>query len=174
MALLGWAMLQACLLVDAGAFNATVAYFDHPAAAWLTAMVGYAGILSVSIELAAAPSMSRTTSSALSVAAFVGYSWHLLLLRWPWLIASATADSRLSVWAAALSSTRWGMPLPAFAELLGLATILTHALAGLFVHVRWQPRLARSRWMRTCAIALATGAYLAVSSALIVLATGRR
>lgn len=173
------ALREALLLLDTAAYMAVSAWFDHPGAAWGGAVFGYfcIGALSrgrgVAAEVREVGVLGRL-QPALPLLAFASYTYHLFVLRWPWLTGAATADCRLSLWGASLSSTWQGLPLLAFGELLGLALIFLQAYLGVESALTDREGLRfTSRW-RGASMTVAFIAYGLASSTVILLATGRR
>jgi hypothetical protein len=169
-------LLCGSLLADTTAFVRVAALFDHQALVWLEAIFGYLCMVSVSLNLRQQHMNggSATSSLLLSVLAFTSYSYHLFLLRWPWLTGEAEVHSRYAVWSAVLSSTWRGVPALAFGELLGIAVLLTHGFVGLSVTSPWQ-RLGRAiPRLRLALGAVGLVTYLLASAVIITLATGRR
>jgi hypothetical protein len=171
-----YTLLQSTLLVDTAAFVRAAVWFDRPTVAWVLAGCGYAGILAASSQLRAtsASQADATRRSALSILALLALSYDVFLLRWPWLVGSADATSRLSVWAGALSSTWQGVPAVAFIEVLGIAMLLTQSFLGLreLVRQRWGA-LILSRVLGL-GLGVAILMQLLACTVIVLLATGRR
>jgi hypothetical protein len=171
-----WVLLHASLLADVTLFTRVAALLDHPALAWIEAILGCACVVVVSDNLrgrsAAVP--QGTAKLVLSISAFAGYVYHLLVLRWPWLAGLADAHGRLSLWGATLSTTWHGAPLLAFGELVSIVLLLTHAGVGLSATLNLPLVLAKSRGFRVLLVTIAMLSYLLASAVVVALATGRR
>ncbi|HEY5957654.1 MAG TPA: hypothetical protein VIV60_13915 [Polyangiaceae bacterium] len=171
-----YTLLEGSLLVDVSGFMRAAELFDRPWAAWLLVGVGYACILNVGNQLRHA-NRSRsdmTQSTLLSILALVSFSFDTMLLRWPWLVGSADAKSRLTVWSATLSCTWHGMPVFALTEAIGVGLIVAQAFVGLReVALRRYHALTRRR---AYGVGLAIGllTQLLASAVVVALATGRR
>jgi hypothetical protein len=171
-----WVVLHATLLVDVMTFTRVAALFDRPGLAWLEAALGYLCVIVVASKIldSGVASAQKSVESLLSLLAFAGYTYHLFLLRWPWLVGVADAHCRLTLWGAVLSTTHHGMPLLAFGELLSLALVLTHAYVGLSGTARWQGFMAKPGRGRIIVVGVGLIGYLLASAVVIALATGRR
>jgi len=181
----GWAALWALGLVtgtlgnalgciDASALARFSRHADGQLASWVVALFGYA-----LIALAARTAFDRNVPGMgrlVNVAALSAWTYHLLLLRWPWLVGTATASDRLSVASAALSQGWEGIPIYAFLELLATALLYTHATVFLILSARghgWLPEHAvKSRGSRVL-IAAAMGLYCLDAYVTVSLAQGR-
>jgi len=163
------------VLFDAAALMRLSLLMDAVVAAWLTATVGYAGLLATASNLKQhrGASLGPTASIAWSVLAVCCYALHLFLLRWPWMGGAIEPGSRLTQWSGVLSATNWGAPCSAFLELLCIAVLLTHARSGLLALVSGFSICVRKRVAST-SLWLCIGLCLQASAIVIVLATGRR
>lgn len=167
---IGW---NSCVLVDPLALVRFSQTMDSVGCSWLTAAFGYAGLLATASNLKQhrGDGLGPTASIAWSVLALCSYTFHLLLLRWPWMSGAAEPGSRLTQWSGILSATHWGVPWSAFVELLCIVILLVHARVGLLASgfdARSRERVASlSLWV-------CSGLCLQASWIVIALATGRR
>jgi hypothetical protein len=171
-----WILLHASLLTDATLFTGIAALFDHPAPAWIEAVLGFTCLIVVSDHLSGRSAARPQTAATLvlSVSAIAGYVYHLFLLRWPWLAGTADARCRLSLWSARLSTTWHGAPLLAFGELMSILLLLVHAGVGLSATANRSVFVARVRGARVAVVTIGMTAYLLASAVVVALATGRR
>lgn len=84
------------VLFDATALVRISLLMDAVVASWLTATVGYAGLLATASNLKQhrGASLGPTASIAWSVLAVCCYTLHLFLLRWPWMGGAIEPGSR--------------------------------------------------------------------------------
>lgn len=162
------------ICVDVDAFERWSRAFDGQWVSWLGAILGYAMIANAAQRTSAEP---RARAFAwLGILALLGWTYHLLVLRWPWLTGSVTEGMRLEVYAGALSQGWQGMPLVAFLELVATGLIVTQAALSLL-------QVARSRGLipqadvpsrfRTGCISAALALFALQAFVIIRLAQGR-
>lgn len=148
---------------------------DSMASSWATAAFGYVGILATASHLKQhrGAGLGPTASITWSVLSLCSYTFHLLLLRWPWMSGVVEPGSRLTQWSGALSATHWGVPWSAFVELLCISILLVHARAGLVsVAAGFSARLRERAAMLSMWVC--SGLCFQASWIVIALATGRR
>lgn len=165
---------NALICVDHTALERWSRLFDGPFMAWVTAILGYCMIANVARLMRAA----KTTipSSFLSAFALFGWTYHLLLLRWPWLSGQVRPGMRLSIDAGTLSSTWHGMPLVAFLELAAFGLIVTQAVMGLLETARHRgliPQAEVPSRLRTLGIASGLALFALQAFVVVGLSQGR-
>ncbi|HMA95290.1 MAG TPA: hypothetical protein VKP30_21520 [Polyangiaceae bacterium] len=160
------------VLFDAVALVRLSNVLDTTAASWLTAAVGYAGLLATA-SCTKPLRLGPTATTAWSVLAVCFYTLHLFLLRWPWMAGALEPGSRLAQWSGVLSATNWGAPWSAFLELLCIAVLITHARSGVLALASGFSLEIRERVARS-SFGVCAWLCLQASSVVIVLATGRR
>jgi hypothetical protein len=120
------------------------------------------------------PSAERTRSlllraSGFAALAFIAY--HAFCFRLPILRGERDGTDVANQLALSLSTTEWGIPIPAIVHLLGLAVVSVHLAAGLARFIEtW--RLASAARAELVARLLSIALFAASSASVIELATG--
>jgi hypothetical protein len=119
---------HALIFVDAAASARLFSCLDAPVLAWMTTLAGFGLIASTT----SAPLVPRRPglSRALVLLTLLAWTFHELVLRFPWLVRDVDPGSRATVEGALLSRTFEGIPLLAFLILLADAVLWTHAILG--------------------------------------------
>jgi hypothetical protein len=165
---------NAVVFVDDSALARWSTVFDGPSVSWVSAIAGYT-LIGSSTRLSPS-SVSSRRLRPVSVLALVAWTYHLLLLRWPWLIATVSPSTRLSVYSGTLSQSLSSVPVYAFGELLASAVLLTHATLYLLAAAHrkgWFPRDNCPSVARFCLVSIAVALYFLSAAFTIDLATGR-
>jgi hypothetical protein len=122
------------LLLDVSAAERFSALLDGCVVSWMAAAFGYLCLI-VSAQTTLWE-RSRAASRSLHLLALFSWSYHLLLLRWPWLTRQTMPGSRLDGYSGSLSRSWETLPVYAFGELLALALLFTHASLSLIAQAR--------------------------------------
>jgi len=171
-----WILISSSPLADPSAFARVSWVLDRPSLAWFELGFGYLCIAAVSLNLRQRFEGTRlaTPSIVLSVMAFSCFSYHLLLLRWPWLTGSTPPGTRYTVWSEVLSSTWQGVPVLAFGEMLTALVLVTHGLLVASATAPWE-RLGRATsWGHVTRFVVGLVACVLACALVVALATGRR
>lgn len=167
--------------LDRAALERWSRLFDAPFMAWAAAVSGYYMITNVAQLLRAAQLMRAAPTTPipnelLSTLALFGWTYHLLLMRWPWLSGQAMPGMRLSIDTGTLSSTWYGMPMAAFLELSAFGLIVTQALMGLIETARRRgliPQADVPSPLRTLGTTSALGLFALQAYLVVGLSQGR-
>lgn len=122
------------LLLDVSAAERLSMLVDGCVISWLSAVFGYLCLI-VSTQTTLWE-RSRAASRGLHLLAMLAWSYHLLLLRWPWLTRQTLPGARLEEYSRSLSRSWESLPVHAFGELLALALLFTHAALYLVAQTR--------------------------------------
>jgi hypothetical protein len=166
-------MGHALVFFDTAAAERLSATLDGPGFAWTTAVVGFVLIASTTgTELLWRKPKS---SLALVLLTLIAWTFHELVLRFPWLVREADPGMRATVASAILSRTFDGVPLLAFLMLIADALLFTHATLAVLRAAEargFLPESIPSRGRRTLG-SVAVALYLVGATTTVGLATGR-
>lgn len=165
---------NALVFIDPSALARWSSLVDRPGPTWLFALVGYV-VIGNSARLKPTPPRARPLR-IVSLLALAGWTYHLLYLRFPWLVAEVAPTNRLSVYSGRLSQTWANVPLWAFGELLSVALVVAHATLFLIVAASRKgliPNAGPSSRVQRSVVAFALINYAWSAAFIVALATGR-
>ncbi|MGC4065640.1 MAG: hypothetical protein QM784_13535 [Polyangiaceae bacterium] len=160
-------------LLDAAAAERLSFVLDTPGIAWMTAVAGFVLIAATvrATLVQGRPGISRI----LVLLTLLAWTFHELVLRFPWLVREVEPGSRATVEAAILSRTFDGIPLLAFLVLLADAVLWTHSILALTRAAEargWLSTTLPSKGHRVLGL-VGLAFYLLGATATVNLATGR-
>jgi hypothetical protein len=165
---------NAVVFLDPSALARWSSLVDRPWPAWLYALAGFV-VIGKSTRLKPAASKIRRLR-ILSLLALAAWAYHLLYLRFPWLVADVAPADRLSVYSGKLSQTWANVPLLAFVELVSVALLIAHASLFLIVaatRTGLSPESGSSNRLRRIVVLMALIHYALSAAFIVALATGR-